>query len=277
MTRLAAALLFVPLLHPPFPGSQSPTVRVVISDSLGNRVPFAVVQVDPRTRRAASDSGVVLLARAAADSIQLSIRRIGFAPFDGWGKRTPDGSYEVRLAVLPQAIKAVQIRAVSENRLFRSGFYQRMEEWAKITARSAFITPEELEELNADRVTSLLRRVDFLRIHRENITGGAASYDMANIVRGRGRCTANILLDGQIPIGLAEEVFAEEVLGGNPVGRNVATRSSAPVIPLDQVILPGSIAGLEVYQMASGAPVELRTKVKRANCPLIAIWSGARR
>jgi hypothetical protein len=281
MARVSAALLLVPSLL----AAQASSVRVVIADSLGNRVPFAVVQVDPRTRRAANDSGVVYLETAAADSIKLSIRRIGFAPFDGWAIRTADGAaYAVRLVPLPQALKEVQIRSVSENRLYRSGFYGRMEERMKITARANFITPEELEDLNADQVTTILRRVDFLRINRENITGGAASYDMANVVTGRGRCTANILLDGQIPAGLVEEVFATDVattqstsLPNSGGDRNRATRSSGPIIPIDQVIQPGSIAGIEIYQMASGAPPELRTKVKRANCPLIAIWSGARR
>ena len=286
MTRWTAALLLVPLFHPSLHprarssplGVQPPSVRVVISDSLGNRVPFAVVQVDSRTRRAASDSGVVLLELAAADSIKLSIRRIGFAPFDGWAKRTADGAaYDVRLAVLPQTLRAVQVRAPSENRLFRAGFYERMEGSFRITARSLFMTPEELELRNADRVTSLLQGVDFLRITRVRTGSGSASYDVANVVRGRGRCTANILLDGQIPPGIVEEVMAEEMRGTSFVGSNHARPTGGPVIPLDQVVLPGSIAGIEVYQMASGAPVELRVKVKRPTCPLIAIWTGARR
>jgi hypothetical protein len=99
---------------------------------------------------------------------------------------------------------------------------------------------------------------------------------MANVVRGRGRCTANILLDGEIPPGVLEEVAAEEVAQSS-LGPNRARRTGGPAVPLDQIVLPGSIAGVEVYQTASSAPVELRVKVRRATCPLIAIWTGPRR
>lgn len=271
MTRWSAALLLVPSLL----SAQAPVVRVVISDSLGNRVPFAVVQVDAQTRRVASDSGVVLLELPAADSIKLSIRRIGFAPFEGWAKLTVDGvAYDVRLAMLPQALKEVQIRSVSENRLFRSGFYQRMEDQLKISTRSEFFTPEDMDRRNAQRMTDVLRGVSFIRIER---TGFGDRHGGA--VMGRGRCMANILVDGHAPVWTLEDATAESDQAGSFAGRSRGARPSGrgEGVPLDALLAPGVVTGFEVYASADGAPIELRAKAKRPTCPLVAIWTGPRR
>jgi hypothetical protein len=276
MSRWSAVLMIIPALV----AAQPASVRVTFSDSAGARIPFAVVQVDPRTRRAASDSGVLYLEVAAADSIQLSVRRIGYAPFDGWVRRAADGpTYDVRLTVLPQAIKAVEVRSLATNRLYRSGFYRRMEERLRITSRSVFFTPEELEVRNDDRVTSLLQATSLVRVDRANITGGPASYEVMNVLMGRGRCMANILLDGNVPVGLVEDYLAEVEYAQSSAA--VARPSLLPppssnLTPVDRLVSPGIIAGIEVYATASGAPPELRAKVQRNNCPLIAIWTGRR-
>jgi hypothetical protein len=276
MTRWSALAQLLPVLV----AAQPASVRVVFSDSVGTRIPFVVVQVDPRTRRAANDSGVIFLELAAADSIQLSVRRIGYAPFDGWVTRAADGpNYEVRLSVLPQAIKAVEVRSLATNRLYRSGFYRRMEERQKITSRSFYFTPEELEVRNDDRVSSLLQATSFIRVDRANISGRSAGYETMNVLMGRGRCMANILLDGSVPVGLVEDYMAE--LEYRQSTAAIARPSASPMpstnlTPVDRLVSPGVIAGIEVYASASGAPPELRTKVERANCPLIAIWTGRR-
>jgi hypothetical protein len=256
--------------------AQSVASRVLVTDSAGAPIPFAVVQFDPRTRRAASDSGVVAFEGKGADSVALIVRRIGFAPFDGWVTRSPDSrEFVVRLARLAHTLKTVQIRAPSENRLYRSGFYTRMEERMRIAARSEFFTPEQLDIRNAFKMTDIMRSVSFLRIDNRPAGGIEGGYP----VMGRGRCMANILVDGNVPVGLVEDYAADQEYRASFAGQARPPSGPAPsnmVMSIDRYVMPGVVSGVEAYASADGAPVELRTKAKRPNCPLIAIWTGPR-
>jgi hypothetical protein len=267
----------LPLLLPAALAAQDSGVRVIVADTGGTRIPFAVVLFEASTRRIASDSGIATYERGAADSLRLVVRRIGYAPFEGWVARSGDGSeYAVALTPLPQTLRTVQVRAPEDNRLFRAGFYRRLDERLRTPSRSEFFTPEDLDQRNAGRVTHLLQGVGFLRIEQAQIGPGSASYDLAYVVLGRGRCYANILLDGNVPAALVEEWLAEADVRSRARGVPVEPRPES-VTPLDRLLQPGSIAGLEVYATASLAPDELRSKARRPTCPLVAIWTGARR
>lgn len=251
-------------------GAQESVVRVVVSDSIGARIPFAVVMYKDGVSRAANDSGVALVEVATLDSVRLVVRRMGFLPSEGW---VPPGSgarvYAVTLRRLPQRLKEVAIRAPGDNRLFRAGFYERMDDRTKISTNTRFFTPEELDMRNADQVSSILAAVPFLTIRYMSEVGGPTRMlgRKVPVITGRGRCPATILLDGQVPKGLYEDFASED---RNPITANVTP------IPFDDLVRPGSITGIEVYQSASGAPAELRIKVTRPNCPLVALWTGPR-
>jgi hypothetical protein len=265
------------MLLPTAVAAQGGPVRVVIADTSGLRIAFAVVQLDASMRRIASDSGVATFETGAADSIRLVVRRIGYAPFEGWVPRTGGGNeYAVALTPLAQTLRTVQVRAPEDNRLFRAGFYRRLDERLRIPSRSEFFTPEDLDQRNAGRVTHLLQGVGFLRIEQAQIGPGSASYDFAMVVMGRGRCYANILLDGNVPAALVEDWLAEHELIQRARG-GAAPPTPNSLTPIDRLLQPGSIAGLEVYATATLAPDELRAKARRPTCPLVAIWTGARR
>ena len=276
MTRWLTTFLLPAVL-----GAQPSVIRVIVTDTTGMRIPFAIVQLDASTRRATSDSGVTSFEMHAADSLNLVVRRIGFAPFEGWVLRSATGSeYVVRLARLAQALRAVQVRAPSENRLYRAGFYARMEEKSRIPSRSEFFTPEDLDRRNAISVTNILQGVNFIRIERTNITGGSAGFYVMNVVNGRGKCRATVLLDGNVPAGNIEDYVAEMDYRGSNAGASRPLAGSAPrpelVVSIDRIVSPESIAGLEVYASAAQAPDALRSKVKRLACPVVAIWTGPR-
>lgn len=273
--RLRSAALLV--AAPAALSAQARTVRILVADTAGVRIPFAVVQLDATTRRVASDSGVAIAEVPVADSIKVIVRRIGYAAFEGWVRLDPAvGEHAISLIPLPQTLRTMQVRAPSENRLYRAGFYQRLEDRLKIPGRVEFFTPEDLDQRNASRVTHLLQGVSYLRIEQTRIGPGSASYDFAAVVMGRGRCFANILLDGNVPAALVEEWLAELELVRRAQGAG-ASHPPIDLTPIDRLLQPGSIAGLEVYATATLAPDELRGKVKRATCPLVAIWTGSRR
>lgn len=260
--------------------AQDSRVRVVVSDATGQRVPFAIVQQGARAARAANDSGVAILEATAGDSMRLVVRRLGFESAEVWVPSGPGLSESVITLRRIRPLKEYQIRPPEEDRLFRAGFYRRMEEAVRTTSRSVFFTPEVLNRRGATRLTELLRELHFLTISRESVDAGSGGYNRAEIVLGRSRCTANILLDGEVLDGIVEEVRAVEVAAtlsslsaDLAAARNHANPTGGPHFTLDQLVSPSVVAGIEVYAVASGAPTELRMRSRRGNCPLIAIWT----
>lgn len=255
--------------------------RIVVTDSLGNRVAFALVQVKNGTARAADDSGRVTLDALEGDSLAVIVRRIGYRPFEGnVGRDAALGTYRAILDPLPQALERINIVAPRENRLYRMGFYTRLEESYRISTPSRFFSPEELESRTAIRTSQLLEGMSFLTVRRE---GGKA------FLQGRGRCMATVLMDGRRQRGMVEEVGSPE--GAAEIDRrarlltNLEPEMRVPTArrefindrqSIDDLVSPGTIAALEVYASANQAPVEFRNQAMTPSCALVVIWTGAR-
>lgn len=78
---------------------------------------------------------------------------------------------------------------------------------------------------------------------------------------------------------MVEEIYTREGqdeiqrLGGrlNGTARFLAGRQS-----VDDLISALSVAGIEIYPTAAGAPVELQRAAGNSACTIVAIWSGNR-
>lgn len=278
---MRSALLLLSLV-PCLVVAQERSARVVVTDSLGNRVAFAWVQVRSGIARAADDSGRVSLDVPASDSIQLTARRIGYTPFEGRvGRDAALDAYRVVMNPLPQALERINIIAPRENRLYRNGFYERLEQSFKVATPSRFLSPEAIEARPASRTSQLLDGISFVSVRREQ---------GKPIVLGRGSCGANIVLDGKRPSGMIEELATRE--GETEVGR-IAVTLPPNVAPemrrmearrifvegrqtIDDLVSPGTIAAIEVYGSANQAPPELRIHAREPMCALVVIWTGPR-
>ena len=281
MARWFAGLALLPAIV----GAQERTARVIVTDSLGNRVAFAWVQSKSGTPRAADDSGRVTIDLAPTDSIQLTVRRIGYTPFEGKvGRDAALDGYRVMLMPLPQALERINIIAPQENRLYRNGFYARAENAWKIATPSLFLSPEAIDARPVSRTSQLVSTIPFLRIQYE---GGRA------FLVGRGRCAVTVLIDGRRQRGMVEEINTkegelavkrmaamlprqnhpndEEIRQGTARFDYLAQRQS-----IDELISHGSIAAIEVYASANQAPVEFRNEAMVPSCAILAIWTGPR-
>jgi hypothetical protein len=270
---------------PAVAAAQGKTVNVVVTDSLGNRVAFAWVQSKSGTPRAADDSGRATIDLVPADSIQLTVRRIGYRPFEGAvGRDAALDAYRVTITPLPQAIERINIIAPRENRLYRNGFYARAENAWKIATPSVFLSPEAIDARPVSRTSQLVSSIPFLRIQYE---GGRA------FLVGRGRCPVTVLLDGRRQRGMVEEINTkegelavkrmaamlprqnhpndEEIRQGTARTDYLAQRQS-----IDELISHGSVAAIEVYASANQAPSEFRNEAMVPSCAIIAIWTGPR-
>lgn len=258
---------------PPAPATpREPAREVLVVDREGQPIPYAFVVVGNGSPRIADDRGVAILATPiAGDSVDLVVRRIGYRPHGDWVKRNTDGQFTVALDPLPRALNP---RTISERRdtpLARRGFYERMERVRTGATVGRFITPEELDLRLVNSVSAILSGESYIRMQR---------YNQRPILTGRSPdCAIAIILDGMRMTGVVEELYTREGrdevrrLGGGEAGtaRFLATRQS-----VDELISAMSVAGIEIYPTAAGAPVELQRAAGNGACGIVAIWSGSR-
>ena len=237
-------------------------MRIQVTDVRGNAIPFAVVQVGRGQSRIADDSGRVTFNVKPADSLNVTARRIGFQPYEGWAKR-PEGKdyFLADLVPLPRALDPVTINGRRDTPLARTGFYDRVERIQRGAYTARFITPEDLELRNPIRLTQVFAGDSYVKVTPNN---------GKQVLLGRGiMCAMTILLDGQRVLGTYEEAV------GNPNAPPVRTLAA-----IDDVININSVAAIEVYASNNSIPVELQRAAgsrMSQGCGLIAIWTGSRR
>jgi hypothetical protein len=265
--------------------AQNPAIRLVVSDSLGQRVPFAYAHLGSSAGRVASDSGVVEFRGDAKDSLKFVVRRIGFAPFGGWVRRdSASGEYRVAINQLPRQLSQVDVRGLPDGPLVRAGFYDRLERARRGAAVARFITPEEIELRNPTRVTQLLENENTVKVKR---FGGRWS-----VVSGRSNCPVALVVDGTAMRGTAEEILTRdgetevrEIMRlphiarlPAPAQRDAAEREFLTArVSIDDVVTSLSVAAIEIYSSVASAPPELLRNTPGETCGLIVVWTGARR
>ncbi len=280
---LCATLLFVAAIAPrtvagqdatpPRPTRTGPISTVLVTDREGQPIPYALVTVGNSPARIADVNGVARLpAPVDADSVRMVVRRIGYNPSGEWAQLDPEGAmFAVKLTALPRALNPTTILARRETPLARRGFYDRLERVSRGATVGRFITPEELNQRNVSQLSSILSGEPYIRIQRSN---------GKPILTGRNPgCGFQVVLDGLRLTGTVEDIYTddgqEEVrrLGGGATGtaRFLQSRQS-----IDELISALSVAAIEIYPSAAGAPTEIQRAAGTEACGIIAIWSGDR-
>ena len=272
------ALLVLPLTvsaqeSAPRTPRKGPITEVTVLDRGGQPIPYAIVSMGNAPPRVADAAGVASLPNPVdADSTELVVRRIGYSPFGEYAKLDIDGArFEVRLNPLARALNPTTISARRDTPLARRGFYDRLERVSRGATVGRFITPEELDLRNVSQLSSILAAEPYIRIQRSN---------GKPIMTGRQHgCPMQIVLDGMRLTGTVEDVYTpdgqEEIrrLGGGPQGtaRFLQGRQS-----IDEIISAISVAAVEIYPSAAGAPAEIQRAAGGAACGIIVIWTGGR-
>lgn len=118
-----------------------------------------------------------------------------------------------------------------------------------------FITREEIETRNPSRVTDLLATAPGVALHSSGV-GGRRTVYMAR----SSTCPAQIFVDG---------FLMNRPLRSAPAGRRGVSTTEA--FPIDDLVQPGAVEGIEVYQGVSRVPAEFRTE--NPGCGVVAIWT----
>lgn len=227
--------------------SEQPIVNatVVLQDARGRRL----------ARQITDETGRFSFAVRGSGPVRLQAERMGYRRtvtpilhFDGYTVY----NLEVRLDI--EAVLLAPLEVVARSRsgvsATMAGFDQR-----RRSGIGWFMTREEIERRKPSMVTDILAMVPGVWLQ----SSGGASGRTVYMARGR-NCPAQIYIDG---FHINRNVPPMPVSGGH--------LSTTEAFPIDDMIRPGSVEGIEVYQGLSRVPAEFLTG--EAACGVVAIWT----
>ena len=223
-----------------------------VLDSAGQRVPYVNIDGGPRYRTLANGSGEFRLIVPAKERLEIAVRRIGFLPGKILVQPGTDTTVSISLQRLAVLLTTQVVRAQQQvQSLAARGFYERMLDHERGALVGDFITPEEIEMRNPQRVTQLLEQRRGLRVQR---SGNCYVVDQCYKVMGQNNCPATIYLDGQRL---------------NSMGTASNDASGAPAI--DGLIPVTGVSAIEVYPRGSSAPPKYQSLA--GTCAIVVIWT----
>jgi hypothetical protein len=228
------------------------TVSGTVTDTAGQPLSYVTIDGGPRYRTLGNAAGEFSLRVPAKETLDIAVRRIGFLPaklrLEPGGDTTVHVSLE-QLAVMltTQFVRAQQLVRSLEYR----GFYARMLEQTRGALVGEFVTPEEIEMRNPQRVTQLLEQRRGIQVRR---MGSCQVISLCYRVTGTGGCAATVYLDGQRL---------------NRLSSAAADIGSAPAI--DELISATGVSAVEVYPRGSSAPPQFQSLA--GTCAIVVIWT----
>jgi hypothetical protein len=231
----------------------------VVEDASGRPITGAtVVLQDLRgrdTQRQVTDAaGSFAFVVVDMDAVRLRAEGIGYRAvttppvrFDGFTVFTLEIRLDVAAVLLAPLTVVTRSRALPDPTL--TGFERRRE-----GGFGWFMVRDEIMRRNASLTTDLLAAAPGLWLE----PGRGTSRRHILMARGAARCRANIFIDG---------VHVNRPMGTLPGRRTTA----AETVMLDDLVSPGAIHGIEVYQGVGRLPPEFVTP--EITCGVVAIWT----
>ena len=255
---------------------QAQRTTVVVRDGTGAAVPYAFVAPASGTSATADSAGRATLGLRGRDSIFVRVRRIGYTPVDRWVRLPAPDTLEFTLGRVVQQLDAVEDVGARDTPLARRGFYERMERVRRGATVGHFITPEQLELQLPMNLSQALRDARYVSFNR--VGPGR------DVLLGRGGCPMNIVVDGMLVQGTAQDEVTEQV----PTSINRSGTYRAPSmgrggmssnLDINALVGGNEIAAIEIYPSVANAPYELQAAVSsgRGSCGIVAIWTGGRK
>ena len=245
------------------PPESNPSDRVLsgqVMDSDGRALAYANVQVNGGRKYISDDSGRFMISPPAG-RFGLLVRRIGFAPEEIKFDARPDTAIRVRMTAVATALPEQRItgRAAFVS-LDLSGFYRRMRDAERGINHGFFITPEDFE----------LRRPHLMTQMAEGYPAVFIKHNPANpradVILGTPCSTPSKYCQ---PVGLnlfrcVMTVYLDRV-------RIVGKLGNMPDDFINELVVPSTVAAMEIYPRGVGAPPEYQSA--NGSCGVVLIWS----
>lgn len=253
----------------------NPSARVLrgrVTDTEGAPLSYASVQVNGGRRFMADDSGRFTMP-SPTGPFSLLVRRIGFSPEELAIDAASDTAIRVRMAAFATSLPEQRITGrAAFHSLDLHGFYRRMREAERGVNHGYFMTPEDFEFRKPFEITQMVEGLPAVLVRRAGngdprkaiLVGqpckprtdpDPACVRIGSDMEGRSsarvfRCVLTVYLD-RVRI----------------VGR-VGGRTDDFV---NEIVVPSSVAAMEVYPRGTGAPPEFQSM--NGSCGVVLIWT----
>ena len=252
----------------------NPSERVLsgrITDTEGAPLSYASVQVNGGRRFMADDSGRFSMP-SPTGRFSLLVRRIGFSPEELKIDAAPDTAIRVRMTAFATSLPEQRItgRAAFVS-LDLSGFYRRMRDAERGVNHGYFMTPEDFEFRKPHEITQMAEGIPAVIVKRDN--GDPKRYVLVGAP-----CKPRTEPDPAcVRIGSSMEgpssarlfrcvmtVYLDRVRIAGKFG-------SSPDDFINEVVVPSSVAAMEIYPRGVGAPPEFQSM--NGSCGVVLIWT----
>lgn len=238
----AAQVPQVPLIDP---AARRAALAGTVVDTLGRPLPFVTVSVDGKDLSAVTDNGGRFhLGGVPAGRNAFSVMRVGYKALNFEVTLPPDSTIVIDIRLRSaQTLPDVNVTSQRQSpRLARDGFYDRQRVgWGK------YLSPEDVDSLSAMVSTpaQLMRNMNGVRV-----TCGQKER----------RQTGGCVVEGAPP-SYCMVVFIDGVYRRGQI---------------DELLSPGAVYALEVYNRAAVVPVEYKHPATE-RCGAIIAWTHSRR
>ncbi|WP_420449607.1 carboxypeptidase regulatory-like domain-containing protein [Candidatus Palauibacter sp.] len=203
----------------------------------------AVVSVPDRLRVAETNRrGRFVLSGVPVGMQELNVRHLGYAPLTYVVEVSSGLTTEVEIGMVPDPVEMEPIVAtvIRSRRLEVKGFYERRH-WGELVGTGTYYTAEDIDRRRPVEISHMVADESGIRLQC-NIRRTDCRLVNTRLSSGvTGACSLNFYVDG------------------------LPTRG----IPLDDVVRPSEIAGLEIYKGLASGPAEFPP----SRCGLIVVWT----
>ena len=203
----------------------------------------AVVSVPDRLRVAETDRrGQFVLSGVPVGMQELNVRHLGYAPLSYVVEVSPGLTTEVEIGMVPAPVEMDPIVAtvIRLRRLEMKGFYER-KHWGELVGTGTYYTAEDIDRRRPVEISHMIADESGIRLQC-NFRRTDCRLVNTRLSSGvTGACSLSFYVDG------------------------LPTRG----IPLDDVVRPSEIAGLEIYRGLASGPAEFPP----SRCGLVVVWT----
>lgn len=222
-------------------------VSGVVADSGGRAIAYVSLDGGPKYRTVTNAVGEFRLTVPTNVGFEMNVRRIGFLPTKARVEPGADTTIKITIEQLAVLMTTQVVRAQQQVRTLETrGFYARMQDQERGALVGEFITPEEVEMRNPQRVTQLLEQRRGIQVRRAD---SCQVITTCYRVFGQGGCAATVYLDNQ---------RLNRIDGGD-------------VPAIDELIPVSGVSAIEVYPRGSSAPP--RFQPLSGTCAIVVIWT----
>jgi len=258
------------------PPEVNPSDRVLrgrVTDSEGMPLSYASVQLNGGRRFIADDSGRFTMP-SPTGRFSLLVRRIGFSPEELKVDAAPDTAIRVRMTAVATSLPEQRITGRAAFRsLDVNGFYRRMRDAERGVNHGYFMTPEDFDFRKPNLITQMVEATPAVFVARDP-SGNPRKYRLLGApckpreIPGGPPDRTCVISIGDLSGGpklyrCVMTVFLDRV-------RIVGQTGGAENDLVNEMVLPASVAAMEVYPRGVGAPPEFQSN---GNCGVVLIWT----